>query len=78
MQLASKADGSSSTPITAREDARQSGVDRAVSRLYQDKPQRLRGTETLEEGAHEAVRVTLLGSDPDRCVHTLGKRNDPW
>jgi hypothetical protein len=34
MQLASKADGSSSTPITAREDARQSGVDRAVSRLY--------------------------------------------
>ena len=34
MQLASKADGSSSTPITAREDARQSGVDRAVSPGY--------------------------------------------
>jgi NAD(P)-dependent dehydrogenase (short-subunit alcohol dehydrogenase family) len=46
--------------------------------LYQDKPQRpTGGRKTLEEGAREAVRVTLLGSDPERYVHALGKRNDP-
>jgi NAD(P)-dependent dehydrogenase (short-subunit alcohol dehydrogenase family) len=36
------------------------------------------GTETLEEGAAEAVRVALLGPDgPDRYVHALRTRNAP-
>ena len=35
------------------------------------------GTETVEAGAREAVRVALLGPGrPDRDVHALGKRND--
>jgi hypothetical protein len=35
------------------------------------------GTETLEEGAREAVRRAARPGQPDRYVHTLGKRTDP-
>ncbi len=36
------------------------------------------GTETVEEGAREAVRVALLGADgPTGTFTRWGKRNDP-
>jgi hypothetical protein len=81
MQLASKADGFILDAYhTAPEDARQGGVDWAVSQGYtKTNLNGYEGTETLEKGAREAVRVALLGSESPIGTFTRWENETiPW